>query len=162
VMDWRSMIRFEHTREGHANATHLTFGWGEKTFFMETPQWSDLSFANGFRACFGLGRPAVHTVFWYEVKESEKCIKIGLSKAQYRKLVDFLLVHFAYDSARQPINIKTPLSYGPHDAFYEGRGSYHLFHSCNTWVNNALKSCGQKASLWTAFGGGLFYLYRQD
>ncbi|PVD53231.1 hypothetical protein DC498_04965 [Terrimonas sp.] len=30
---------------------------------------------------------------------------------------------------------------------------------CNIWANNALKACGQRASLWTALDGGIFYQY---
>jgi len=36
-----------------------------------------------------------------------------------------------------------------------------LFHTCNTWANNALKACGQKASLWTPFDTGIFYHYQK-
>ena len=31
------------------------------------------------------------------------------------------------------------------DAFYEAKGRYSLFFTCNTWTNNALKICKQKA-----------------
>jgi hypothetical protein len=50
--------------------------------------------------------------------------------------------------------------YGDNDAFYEAIGSYNLFKTCNTWTNNALKSCGQKACFWTPFESGIFYQYK--
>jgi hypothetical protein len=34
-----------------------------------------------------------------------------------------------------------------------------MFHTCNTWANNGLKSCGQKAALWTPFDSGIFGQY---
>ena len=45
------------------------------------------------------------------------------------------------------------------NAFYEAKGSYSLFTTCNTWANSALKSCGQKACIWTPFDTGIFALY---
>jgi hypothetical protein len=43
-----------------------------------------------------------------------------------------------------------------HTTFYKS-----LFHTCNTWTNNALKACGQKACWWTPFEDGVFYAYKK-
>jgi hypothetical protein len=59
------------------------------------------------------------------------------------------------------INIKTTANYGLNDAFYEAKGSYSLFCTCNTWANNGLKSCGQKAALWTPSDKGIFLHYQK-
>ncbi|HXU27639.1 MAG TPA: DUF2459 domain-containing protein, partial [Bacteroidia bacterium] len=50
---------------------------------------------------------------------------------------------------------------GDNDSFYEAVGVYGLFYTCNTWANNGLKYCGQKACLWTPFEKGIFYQYRK-
>jgi hypothetical protein len=50
-------------------------------------------------------------------------------------------------------------SYGKHAAFYEAKGSYNLFYTCNTWANQALKAANQKAALWTVLDKGIFYHY---
>jgi hypothetical protein len=39
-------------------------------------------------------------------------------------------------------------------------GSYNLFHTCNTWTNDALKAGGQKACWWTPFDAGIFRQYQ--
>ena len=52
--------------------------------------------------------------------------------------------------------------YGKNDAFYEATGRYSLFHTCNTWTNNALKIAGQKACVWTPFDTGIFYHYQYN
>ena len=49
--------------------------------------------------------------------------------------------------------------YGNHDSFYEAKGNYSLFFTCNTWANNALKSAGLRTCLWTPFDKGIFYHY---
>ena len=42
-------------------------------------------------------------------------------------------------------------AYGKNDAFYEAKGSYSLFYTCNSWVNENLKEVGLKACRWTLF-----------
>ena len=56
--------------------------------------------------------------------------------------------------------IKTDAVYGNNDAFYEAKGSYSLFFTCNTWAANALKTAKKEAPLWTATQQGIFYHYK--
>jgi hypothetical protein len=49
--------------------------------------------------------------------------------------------------------------YGTDDAFYEAKGAYDLFNTCNTWANGALKACDQKACWWTPTDKGIFHQY---
>jgi hypothetical protein len=44
--------------------------------------------------------------------------------------------------------------------FYNAKGRYSLFYTCNTWANQALKSANQKAALWTIFDFGIFQHYK--
>ena len=93
------------------------------------------------------------------MKENESCKKIMISTDQYAKLIDFITASFQKDSQGNFINIKTTANYGKNDAFYEANGSYSMIHTCNTWANNALKSCDQKACFWTPFDTGIFLKY---
>jgi len=56
--------------------------------------------------------------------------------------------------------IEKDANYGKNDVFYEARGRYHMFFTCNTWANNALKKSGLPAALWAPFDKGIFYQYR--
>ena len=58
------------------------------------------------------------------------------------------------------MKIETDAVYGNHDIFYEAKGSYNLFYTCNTWTNSALKAANQKASLWTVYDKGILYHYQ--
>jgi hypothetical protein len=72
--------------------------------------------------------------------------------------VDYISNSFQSDSG-EFLKIETDAVYGKNDAFYEAKGSYSLFHTCNTWTNNALKSANQKAALWTATDKGILSHY---
>ena len=50
-------------------------------------------------------------------------------------------------------------AYTNRDAFYQARGHYHVFNTCNTWTGRALRKAGAKMGLWTPFPKMvLFYL----
>ncbi len=159
AIDWSSEVKFENTLSKDSTYQFLALGWGDKGFYLETPTWADLKASVAFNAAFGLGTTAIHATYYKRMPESETCKKILISKEQYIRLRDYINDSFQKDANGHFINIKTTANYGKTDAFYEANGSYSLFHSCNTWANNALKSCGQKSCLWTIFDTGIFLKY---
>ncbi|HBO38903.1 MAG TPA: hypothetical protein DD638_09605, partial [Pasteurellaceae bacterium] len=86
---------------------------------------------------------------------------IQISHRQYQRLIDYVEKTLQWQNGK-PILIQTPLVYGEHDAFYEAKGRYSLFFSCNTWINNGLKSIGADAVLWTFTDVGLLRHYRYN
>jgi len=159
LVDWSRDIRFENTVSKDSVEKYVAFGWGDKGFYLETPTWGDLTFKTAFKAAFALSTAAIHATFYKEIKEDKDCVKINISKAQYQRLTEFISKSFKRDATGKFIYIRTDAVYGKDDAFYDAGGSYSLFHTCNTWSNNALKKCGQKACLWTPFDTGIFYQY---
>ena len=143
-------------------AKYIAFGWGDKGFYLETPTWDDLKFSTAFKAAFALSSSAIHATFYRQLTVSDSCKMIKISKAEYKRLVDFIKTGYIKDSSGNPVWIETDANYGKNDAFYEGVGRYNLFYTCNTWTNNALKACGQRACLWTAFDTGIFYQYSKS
>ncbi|HWD88362.1 MAG TPA: TIGR02117 family protein [Mucilaginibacter sp.] len=160
VKDWRSQLSYQNTISKDTAKKYVAVGWGDKGFYLNTPTWSQLKFSVAFKAAFALSTAAVHATFCDTPQVNSDCKKIILNKHQYKKLIDYIGNTFKKDSAGHVINIETKANYDNEDAFYEAKGSYNLFYTCNTWANNALKSCGQKACLWTPTDIGIFYHYR--
>lgn len=160
LMDWNTLVPYENTDSKDTTFQYASFGWGDKGFFLQTPNWSDLKFSVAFKAMFHLGTSAMHVTFYKTMVLGERCKAIKISKPEYEKLILYVRKSFQYDSNGKTINIITHNDgYGTDDAFYESEGVYDLFHTCNTWANDALKSCNQKACLWTALDKGIFRLY---
>ncbi len=159
IHDWSRIIRFEHTRASDSSRKWVSFGWGDKGFYLETPSWSDLKVSTAFNAAFSLGTTAMHTEFHNRLKENDHCVAMRLHPDQYRKLVAFISGSFQKDGTGFVIPISTNAVYGKHDAFYEALGSYSMLKTCNTWTNEALKSAGLKACLWTPWDKGILYQY---
>lgn len=158
VKDWSGDILYSHTKSKDSIMKYLAFGWGDKGFYLDTPEWSDLKASTAAKAAFYLGRSAMHTRYYSDIKEDEECVKISISKRDYERLVQYITDSFRMgeDNKVQWIEGR---SYGPYDAFYDGTGGYSLFYTCNTWANNALKAANQKAALWTVYDGGIFCHY---
>lgn len=159
VKDWSKSVRIENTKAKDFSAKYVAFGWGDKGFYLETPTWADLKMSTALKAATGLSSSAIHTTFYKKMKENESCKKILISKENYTKLVSYIEASFQNKNERL-LQIATNYTYGNNDAFYEAKGSYSLFYTCNTWANSALKAACQKAGLWTVYDKGIFYHYQ--
>ncbi len=157
--DWSKEIRFQQTKSKDSLINYLAFGWGDKGFYLNTPEWSDLKASTAFKAAFGLSTSAMHTTFYKKMKEDVDCKKIKISDDEYQKLITYISESFNRDTYKN-VQWISGNSYGNRDAFYEANGSYNLFYTCNTWANNALKAANQKASLWTVTDTGIFCQYQ--
>lgn len=160
--DWSQQIMYKNTRSRDTAFNYIAFGWGDKGFYLETPTWADLKARTAFKAAFGLSTTAIHATFYKTLEEGERCVSLVIAKEQYQRLITYIETSLQTDSLGNPIVIPTEARYGSNDAFYEAKGSYSLFHTCNTWTNNALKASGQKACWWTPFDKGIFYQYRKS
>lgn len=158
VKDWTKDILFTQTVAQDTVANFVAFGWGDKGFYLDTPEWSDLKASTAFKAAFYLGSSAMHTRFYKSLKEDAECKKIMITRDDYAGLVKYIEESFELDNA-QKVQWISGHSYGKFDAFYEAQGRYSLFYTCNTWANQALKAGNQKAALWTPYDKGIFYQY---
>ena len=159
IKDWSQQISFENTITKDTTANFLAFGWGDKGFYLDTPEWSDLKVSTALNAASGTGNTAIHTTFYKNLKEDNDCVKVLISKENYQKLSNYIENSFQLDKNNNPMLISAS-TYGKNDAFYEANGSYSLFYTCNSWANNALKTANQKAAFWTVTDSGIFCHYK--
>lgn len=158
-MDWLEVVKPSHTTSATKQYSYLAISWGDKGFYLDTPTWADLKFSTAFKAALGLSTSAMHTTYYYNMVESENCIKVSISLNQYKRLTEYLKNSFKIKENGDFIHIKTRSNYTTTDAFYEANGRYSLFKTCNSWANTGLKKAGQKAALWTATDTGIFEKY---
>lgn len=159
-INWTKEIAYQNTLAADSTYPYLAMGWGDKKFYLETPEFSDLKLSTAVKAISGLSTTAMHTTYYKSITENNDCKKIMISPEQYGYLIDYVLNSFEKDKAGHLMPVKTSIHYDIGDAFYEARGSYSIFKTCNTWANAALKACGQKSCLWTIFDTGIFIKYR--
>ena len=159
TMQWSQYLDPQLTEGKIENPKWVAFGWGDKGFYLQTPEWKDLKASVAFKAATGLSDSAMHVTYYNQLKEGEDCVLIKISKEHYQKMVHFVRESFdTKDGAFQ--RIITDQNYGKNDVFYEAKGSYSLFYTCNTWANEVLKKGKQKAALFTLLDTGIFYHYK--
>ena len=159
IYDWNQIVNPLDTRSGQP-AQYVGIGWGDKGFYLESPTWDNLSASTAFKAVSGIGDSALHVTFFARPPmEHTDSIKIQLTPAEYERLVASILPSFRVDAQSHAMLIPNA-HYHDSDAFYEARGTYHLFNTCNTWATKRLKMSGLKAVVWTPFSGSLMNAYR--
>ena len=152
-MDWRTKVEVPSGR-----TQWLAFGWGDKGFYIHTPSWSDLRLSTALSALSGVGESAMHVTAYTNFTQDESTVELRLSKREYQTLVYYIDASFEKEQQTyQRIEVE---GYHQSDAFYEARGSYSLFYTCNTWVNQGLKQINQKAALWTLHDQGILRHYK--
>ncbi len=162
LIDWTRKVPYANTLAGDTSKPYLAMGWGDKGFYLETPTWADLKASVAFKAATGLNTTAIHATYHSAMRVGDSCRKIQLTTGQYQRLIRYIEQSFQEDRQGRFIHIPTNANYGDSDAFYEAKGSYSMFSTCNEWVNKGLKATGLKSCLWTPFDTGLFLLFPQQ
>lgn len=130
---------------------YTAFGWGDKGFYIEIPTWDDLTFGVAFKAMFLSSETAMHVTPYQGIGKHWKKVKV--SDEQLNNLQNYI-----YDSFQLKKGVFDKIDfkgYTPTDAFYEAKGSYHLFKTCNVWTNQALKVTDVKTGLWSPMDWGI-------
>jgi uncharacterized protein (TIGR02117 family) len=159
TINWTEKIPYSNTLKADSTYQYLAVGWGDKRFYLETPAFSDPKLTTALRAISGLSTSAMHTTYYRYMTEDDQCKKVMISNADYKKLIQYVANSFQTDSIGNFIKVKTAIRYDIGDAFYEAKGSYSIFKTCNTWTNSALKACEQRSCLWTIFDTGILLKY---
>ena len=160
VHDWRTEFPISNTDFKDSSSQLISVGWGDQTFYMNTPTWADLTLKTALTTPFGLGPSAIHATYYRQLLDDRPIIGLKISKKQYQKLVKYVQQTLVYQH-NQTLLIRPKLKgvVTGNDAYYRAKGRYSLFFTCNSWINAGLKVADQKASLWTAFASGIFYQY---
>lgn len=128
--------------------THVSFGWGSKDFYINTPTWADLEPMTALKAVLW-DETVLHVEYRAEPQPGERCGVWMVGTDDYRRIVSFVRATLADRSPEGPTKIAN--SYGPRDAFYAAEGQYTAFDTCNQWTGRALRLGGAPVARWTPF-----------
>lgn len=142
--DWRGTIGAGGFADGRAPATHLSFSWGERDFFLATPTWADFDWRLALRALFASQASLMH-VYRLDLPPERWApdgVTIYLSPEQYRRLAAGIAAELGRPLVRVP-------GYGGDDVFYEAVSRYGVWHNCNQWAADRLAGAGVRVGRWT-------------
>ena len=159
LLDWREVFPTADVKSKDTTYKWVGIGWGDKGFYLNTPEWKDLTAKTALVAALAIGETALHVTYHHRIKEDKLCYKVNIDQNQYQILIDHVLESLETKVDKKPIYINTTAQYGDSDAFYEALGSYSMFYSCNTWTNIALKRANLPSGIWTVFDKGILRWY---
>lgn len=128
------------------NARWVLFGWGGKSFYVATPELTDIQLGPLLKS-FGLDDSAMHVEVAGAIDEPLPNMRgFTVSEEGLARLLAFTRASFA-EMDGEPVRIEGA-GYGPNDAFYEGVGTFNAFLGCNTWTAAALRKAGLRTGWW--------------
>lgn len=138
----------------------VSFGWGDRGFYLTTPTWADLTFKTAFRALF-LKTPSAMHIDDIHYRD-ERWHEVQLCPNQREKLLAYIRASFSINTTGHIIEIPHA-GYTSSDRFFEANGHFTCFRTCNVWVNQALKVAEIPTSVWSPFDKGvLFQLKKRE
>ncbi|HEU0043155.1 TIGR02117 family protein [Sphingomonas sp.] len=144
-VDWRWLARPEHLADPrYARHDHLSFGWGERAFYLETPTWADVKLATVLAAALGSAQTLVHVDHVPRPSSTGDVRAIVVTPEQYRRLAGYIAATVAPGA-------RSYRGYYGYDAFYDGTGRYSAVRTCNAWTGAALAHAGVRVGWWTPF-----------
>ncbi|WP_254884110.1 DUF2459 domain-containing protein [Aquimarina sp. TRL1] len=135
---------------------YLSFGWGDESFYKDTPTWGDLTFQNAFSALFLQSTTLLHVTRYQQRQVSWVPVKASVSRII--QLQKYILQTFELDEYKEK-QLLPGIGYTDTDDFFKAKGSYSCFKTCNSWVNTGFKDSGLRACYWTPFDFGLLNKY---
>lgn len=136
--DWRDEFPANHFAGATDGFSYIAVGWGDRGFYLDTPEWKDLKLSTAVTAMLLPSESVMH-VQLIVPRENELCRSVTISREAYRRLTQFILASFRTNAQSRK---RIDAAFHQWDAFYEARGHYHIFNTCNCWVGEALKDCG--------------------
>jgi len=126
----------------------VVFGWGGRSFYVETPTWADLK-----------PGPVINALTWDEsvmhVRRAgdiplglENVRAIGLPAADFDKLMRGIRDSFQSGADGVPRALEGA-AYDPHDIFFPAIGGFNALSGCNTWTARLLREAGVRTGVWT-------------
>lgn len=121
------------------NTDFLDIGWGDKEFYLHP----DFDFELAFKALFYpttsvLRIEGINSINNY-LNISDAAVEIKISKSSFDKLCSFIQETF---NKNEDKNILITQRNKGRIKYYEAKGKYSIFNTCNTWIAKGLKHAG--------------------
>lgn len=144
-IDWRAIAKPGDLRDPrYAARDHLSFGWGERTFYLETPTWAEVKPRTIAAAAIGSDRTLMHVDHIPRPRPGNDVREFIVTPDEYRRLAAYIAASFRKGGDHR-------FGYFGYDAFYDADGHYSAITTCNTWTGDALRAAGIRVGAWTPF-----------
>ncbi len=152
-IDWTTIFPTSAFVSPTLGTDFIAIGWGDREFYLNTPEWKDLTFKRAMVALSGQDQSLVHVEYLshneFQSMARTQTYHLQLTQNQYAQLLNYVLQTVPLDKNTAQ-NIPH-YHYDQNDAFFKANGRYSMLKTCNTWIGNGLRQAGVKVSRWTPF-----------
>jgi len=129
----------------------LSFGWGDKETYLNTPTWNDLKISTALKALFINTPSLMHITYFRRLHGFKNLKKIKITKKQQDTLEKNILKSFGKEVSFYKNG------YYSNDKFYNSSYKYNILNTCNTWTGERLNDANITINPWTPFAYNVIY-----
>ena len=137
---------------------YLSFGWGDKDFYMTISSISDFNFYTIFKAVFLQTSSVMYVRGYQSLPKNTELKCVYTSKANYLRLNNFIEASFKLDRNNRKIRLGN--GYTSTAGFYAAKDNYSILRTCNTWTGDALRKANINTPLWDSLSFAIMFHLR--
>ena len=152
IFDWNNYLKIDEIGNSSSNYKYLSFGWGDRAFYLTTPTLADLNLITTFKALFLPTPSAMHVEGYLAIPNVEiKCVR--LNQTNYLDLIQFIKDSLQINAKGKAIQIGQ--GYSADSAFYEAKGNYSILRNCNSWTAEGLNKANINTPRWAGLSSAI-------
>ncbi|MBD2167705.1 TIGR02117 family protein [Calothrix membranacea FACHB-236] len=161
IFDWHKYLPIDEIGiDNFYDYNYLSFGWGDRDFYMSTATVADLRLSTTFKALF-LPTPSAIYIKGYQLIPNNLDVKcINVDKNNYLSLVKFIQSTFKVDAQGKVVRIGN--GHTTNAGFYDAIGSYSILRNCNNWTGEALRQADVNTPVWDGLSAAIVWHLRSS
>ncbi|MDE0203400.1 MAG: DUF2459 domain-containing protein [Rhodospirillaceae bacterium] len=126
--------------EDFPRARFLEFGWGDRVYYPAKEKTVGMTLAAALVPTPAVMHMAGLAAAPRDGGSIREVVTVGLTQAGLLNLIEALAAEFERPVGGRAASVARGLY--PGSRFYNARGSFHLFNTCNTWTARMLRAAG--------------------
>lgn len=150
--DLSDLIRPDHLDDPDLYGTHAMIGWGHRGVYRNARTWGDVRSGDIGSAIIGSKDTTLHIYHLTDPRPAPHRKRFLVSERQYRSIIASIRSTFRLDPNGQS---RAYPAYAPDNLFYDSKGHYSAYTTCNEWTGKVLRKAGVAMGIWTPMPGGV-------
>ena len=121
-------------------AAFLEFGWGDRIYYPAKEKTIGMTLSAALVPTPAVMHMAGLAAAPRDGGSSREVVAVPLTEAGFLNLVEALAAEFERPAGGRAVSVSRGLY--PGSRFYNARGEFHLFNTCNTWTARMLRAAG--------------------
>ena len=126
--------------EDFPGTAFLEFGWGDRVYYPAKEKTIGMTLSAALVPTPAVMHMAGLAAAPRDGGSSREVVTVPLTEAGFLNLIEALAAEFERPAGGRAVSVSRGLY--PGSRFYNARGEFHLFNTCNTWTARMLRAAG--------------------